>query len=61
MSKLVSLLEGKKTYLSCLAGAVIVVLLTQDLISAELAHELLILVGFGGLAALRRAVNKIDK
>lgn len=53
--KLSTWLEGKRTYIAALAGAIVVFLNLVDVIDQQTANVLLSLFGFGGLAALRAA------
>lgn len=64
-------LKGKKSYLSALAGVLIILAYHFGFITPELTSELLYIAGFAGLASLRaglkstvkelsRAANEID-
>lgn len=51
--KLLVWLEGKKTYISAVCGAVVVFLKLTNVLDEQTSNTLLALFGFGGLAALR--------
>lgn len=57
-SKLVKVLQGRKTYLVALAVAVVVFLQAIGAVSSELAQTLYGLLGAGGLATLRAGITK---
>ena len=46
-------LNGKKTYISAVAGAAVLIAVYQGYIDAEIGNQVLVLLGFAGLAALR--------
>lgn len=46
-------LEGKKTYLSAVGGAAVLVAVYFGYVDAEIGNQVLVLLGFAGLAALR--------
>ena len=58
MNALKTILDGKKTYICAVAGAVTVLLQLLGVIDADAANTLLALEGFGGLVALRAGVAK---
>lgn len=53
MNKTLEWLKGKKTYITTVIGAIVVVLWWLNIIDSDLADKILILLGFGGIAALR--------
>jgi hypothetical protein len=55
MDKVMEFLAGKKTYIVAAAGAIIQGLVFAGVITQEQANQLLVLLGFGGFAALRAA------
>lgn len=56
--KLLQWLDGKKTYIAALLGGLVTVLQLLGYIEMDLYMTLMSLLGFGGLAALRRGVAK---
>lgn len=55
LAKIDKFLRGKKTYFAALAGAVVLVSVYSGWIPEELGNQILALLGFAGLAALRAA------
>jgi len=51
-------LNGKKTYIVAGAAAITLFLGFIDVITPVLTEQILVLLGFGGLAALRHGVTK---
>lgn len=57
MSTLLEFFEGKKTYLVAFSVAVVLFLKLSNLIDEATANTVLVLLGAGGLAALRAGVS----
>ena len=55
MLKIQAFLAGKKTFAVAVVGAAVLVSVFQGWLDAELGNQLLALLGFAGLAALRAA------
>jgi len=55
MDKFLKALEGKKTYLLAIAGAVVQGLVFAGVLSQEQASPILGMLGFGAVATLRAA------
>lgn len=55
MTKILTFLKGKRTYICAIAGAIVVFLQFINIIDSHVATTLLALLGFGGMAALRAA------
>ena len=58
LDKIIKFLDGKKTYLTALVAAVVLVAEYQGYIDALLANQILVLLGFGGIAFLRMGVSR---
>ena len=58
MSKLITILQGKKTYIVAVCIGIIAALQFLSIIPAEVAATLYGLLGAGGLATLRAGVSK---
>lgn len=55
LAKVDAFFVGKKTYIFSVAGVVVLVAVYQGYLDTELGNQLLVLFGFGGIAALRAA------
>ena len=55
LAKIDKLLSGRKTYLAAYAGSAVLVSVYFGWLDAELGNQVLALLGFAGLAALRAA------
>jgi hypothetical protein len=57
MDSFLKALDGKKTYLLAIAGAVVYGLVLAGLMTQEQANPILGLLGFGAAASIRSAVK----
>lgn len=55
MGKVVEFLQGKRTYICAGAGAILQGLVFAGVATQEQVNPLLVMLGFGGVAALRAA------
>lgn len=60
MTKIISFLEGKKTYIMGTLGILTVVAYLLHFVDANTADTLLTVFGFGGLITLRSAIANVD-
>lgn len=60
MTKLITFLEGKKTYIMGFFGIITVVLYLTHVLDANTANTLLTVFGFGGLISLRASIANLD-
>lgn len=58
MTNLIAFLDGKKTYILAFLALVTIGLFMGGVIDRELAENLLLAFGFGGVITLRAAVSK---
>ena len=61
MTKLIALLEGKKTYIATLGGVLSVLAYSQGMFDREVLDMLIALFGLSGIAALRSGIAKSAK
>ena len=60
LAKIDALLDGRKTYLAAFAGSAVLVSVYFGWVPEELGNQILALLGFAGLAALRAGVANAE-
>ena len=61
MDKLIKFLEGKKTYILVGLALAVELCFFFGVIEVTTRNELLVLLGVGGMATVRDAINKMSK